>query len=221
MISRIEGELIEVTSGKVQLRCDHRTYELLVPASDELQLDARVGQRIEFHTLHYLEGQGQGTSFVPRLIGFGSIEALQFFELFTTVKGLGARKALRALQLPFGSVAQAISAKDQGLLVSLPEIGKRTAETIIAQLHGKVDRFTELTPGNAPSMIEAKEGDETGSNCRGGRLSLINDAVAILVQLGEPKIQARQLVDRALDADGSIESADDLVAGAFQLKALI
>ncbi|MCZ6836236.1 MAG: hypothetical protein O7G85_10715, partial [Planctomycetota bacterium] len=63
MISRIEGQLRRVTTGKVELRCDHRTYELLVPASDELTLDAQVGQTIEFHTLQYLEGQGQGSSF--------------------------------------------------------------------------------------------------------------------------------------------------------------
>ncbi|MCZ6835172.1 MAG: helix-hairpin-helix domain-containing protein, partial [Planctomycetota bacterium] len=172
-----------------------------------------------FHTLQYLEGQGQGSSFIPRLIGFASLEARQFFELFTTVKGLGAKKALKALQLPFGSIAEAISAKDHGLLVSLPEIGKRTAETIIAELYGKVDRFIELKP--LPGDGKASSPSNQDSTSDGGRLSLINDAVAILVQLGEPRLQARQLVDRALEADGSIDSADDLVAGAFQLKALV
>ena len=39
---------------------------------DAMALAARIGQPASFHTLHYLEGQGQGSSFWPRLIGFQS-----------------------------------------------------------------------------------------------------------------------------------------------------
>jgi hypothetical protein len=53
-----------------------------------------------------------------------------------------------------------------------------------------------------------------------GRSSLVNDAVGILTQLGEQKMTARQLVDRALAADPTLDSADGLVAAAFRLKEL-
>ena len=42
-------------------------------------------------------------------------------------------------------MAAAIAGKNT-LLTSLPEIGKRTAETIIAELSGKVDDFIEDVP---------------------------------------------------------------------------
>jgi Holliday junction DNA helicase RuvA len=208
MINRIEGLLHSVTDdGRALLRCDHITYELFIPGADQQRLASMIGERIDFHTLHYLEGRDQGAAYMPRLIGFSCPEDRAFFELFTTVKGIGNRKALRALQLPFATIAAAIAEKDVDLLKSLPEIGKRTAETIVAELHGKVDRFVELKPLTST----ATPGDNA-------RLSLINDAVAVLSQLGEQKLTARQLVDRALNADPTLDSPEALVAAAFRLK---
>jgi len=212
MISRIEGDLVSITEdGRAFLCCDHITYELLIPGADHQRLATMIGQSVRFHTLYYLENQGQGAAYIPRLIGFASPEDRSFFELFTTVKGIGNRKALRALQLPFGAVAAAIAEKDVELLVSLPEIGKRTAETIVAELHGKVDRFVEAKPFGGP---------DGGGGADAGRAALIRDAVGVLTQLGEQKIHARQLVDRALAADPALETAERVVAAAFRLKEL-
>ncbi|MHC4385025.1 MAG: Holliday junction branch migration protein RuvA [Planctomycetota bacterium] len=203
MISRIEGDLLGAADGAVELRCGAITYVLLVPAADEPRLVPLIGHRVEFHALHYLESQGQGTSFVPRLIGFGSTEERAFFELLTTVKGLGMRKALRALRLPYRAVARAIATEDLEVLTSLPEIGRRTAQTIVAELGGKVDRFLELKP------------DETAES---GQPVIVRDAVAVLVQLGESKPQARLLIEQALADDPDVSSADDLVAAAYRVK---
>jgi Holliday junction DNA helicase RuvA len=209
MISRLEGELIEVDGGRASVRCGQLTYDLLVPAADQAELASRLNETVHFHTLHYLEGQGQGTSFVPRLIGFQTEADRRFFELFTTVKGMSNRKALRALALPFSTIAGAIATKDVVTLKSLPEVGPRTAQTIVAELHGKVDQVIELKPGDgmpAASGVEAADAD------------VIRDAVAVLHQLGEPAHQARQLVERALAADPTIDTPDGLVAAAFRLK---
>ena len=208
MISRIEGELVGVEDGRAELRCGDLTYMLLVPAADEDALLERVGSRIRIHTLHYLEAQGQGASFVPRLIGFASAEARAFFELLTTVKGFGARKALRSMSLPYTTIAEAIACRDTGLLVALPEIGKRTADTIIAELNGKVDRFLGPAPGDRP-------GDAAPS----GSALVMRDAVAALTQLGEPKLHARQLVEQAFADNPALDTPDALVAAAYRVRA--
>jgi len=210
MITRIEGELLAVNDGRVELSCPPHTYELLIPAGDTQRLSPRVGETVRFHTLHFLESQGQGASYVPRLVGFQTPDQRAFFELFTTVRGMGVRKALRALQLPFETVADAIAAKDTDVLVSLPEIGKRTAETIIAELHDRVNQFMELKPeSRQPQTPEEKQ-----------RAELINDAVTVLTQLGESKVHARQLVERALAADPTLETPDAVMEAAFRLKEL-
>jgi Holliday junction DNA helicase RuvA len=164
-----------------------------------MALAARIGQPVRFHTLHYLEGQGQGSSFWPRLIGFQHAADRAFFELFTTVKGIGNRKALRALQLPFGRVAAAIAERDHALLQSLPEIGRRTAEAICVELKGKVDPFVK---GGGPAAGSAPAGGKGAARgpitAEGKLLAAARDAVEVLAQLGHPKTIARDMVERVM-----------------------
>ncbi len=178
------------------------TYELLVPAADVPKLLERLGDQIEFHTMHYFEGQSQGTSFIPRLVGFSCDRDREFFQLFTTVKGIGNRKALRSLVRPFVEIATAIANRDLNALTSLPEIGKRSAETIVAELSGKIDRFV----GNVMPTVDVKMPTFGG------------DAIAMLVQLGESPQDARKLVELAMDREPTIQTADQLVQTSFQLK---
>jgi Holliday junction DNA helicase RuvA len=197
MITQLSGTLTAIDDGAAHVQCGELTYEVLVPAADAMALAARIGQPVRFHTLHYLEGQGQGSSFWPRLVGFQHASDRAFFELFTTVKGIGNRKALRALQLPFAQVAEAIAARDHALLQSLPEIGKRTAEAICVELKGRVDPFVRglgAPAGAAPGKPVAR-GPVTAE---GKLLSAARDAVEVLAQLGHPKPAARDMVERVL-----------------------
>ncbi len=202
MITRIRGQLAELTERSALIHIDAMTYELLVPASDVPPLLGLIGTEVEFYTLHFLEGQSQGSSFTPRLIGFSSDRDRSFFELFTTVKGIGNKKALRALVRPFTETASAIANKDASALVGLPEIGKRSAETIIAELHGKVNVFV----GEFASTIEV-----TMPACS-------EDAISMLVQLGETKRDAKRLIQLAVESLETVDSADQLVQTSFQLK---
>lgn len=269
MISRLRGEVIRVEDGAAEVRAGDLVYEVLIPAADEERLRGQVGETVEFHTLHYLEGQGQGSSFWPKLVGFRSPLERDFFELFTTVKGIGNRKALRALQMPFGMVAELIVRRDVSMLTTLPEIGRKTAETIVVELKGKVERFTVLgrgtevnragasapkgastaAPGSSAASASSAASGPTAapaSNARAPRSAKIQaqatslggarsasetsiaessagtgspftDAIEILVQLGESRLTARQLVERALDRDPEIRAADQIVAAALRL----
>jgi Holliday junction DNA helicase RuvA len=208
VIARIDGQLEGISDGAALVRAGAIVYEVLVPAYDQMRLAASIGEAISLHTLHYLEGQGQGSSFWPRLIGFATPEERTFFELFTTVKGIGNRKALRALQLPVATVAEAIANRDIATLQSLPEIGKKTAESIVLELKDKASRFL-----GASMMAEAKPMDP-----KVGRLR--TDAIAVLIQLGESRPVALNLVERVLTADPTILSADEVVTAAFRLKDL-
>ena len=157
MINRIEGILESMEETAALVVVGDIAYEVAVPAADIPELYSRIGGRMTFHTLHYLESQGQGSSFWPKLIGFQSPKDRAFFELVTTVKGIGVRRALRALTIPFARVAEAIVMKDLALLMSLPEIGRKTAETMVLELRDKMDSFAKAhrrTP--QPSLQCAK-----------------------------------------------------------------
>jgi Holliday junction DNA helicase RuvA len=202
MIRRVEGTLVGVGEGRAEVRCGELTYELLVPAADQVRLAGEVGETVCFHTMHFLESQAQGAAYVPRLVGFASAEARAFFEVLTTVKGLGVRRSLRALAQPYPEIARAIVARDLDTLTALPEIGRRIAETIVTQLRGKVDKFVELKPRET----------------LGGAPTLTADAIATLTRLGEPRAVAERLIERVLREEPAPETAGDLVALALRLK---
>ncbi|MDA0975515.1 MAG: Holliday junction branch migration protein RuvA [Phycisphaerales bacterium] len=209
MISRLRGTLESVGEHSVVVACGDLAYEVLVPAADLARYEAAVGEEVVLFTIHVLEGVSQGASYRPRLIGFATAADRSFFETFTTVRGFGTRKALRALAIPFPRVAEAIASGDVGVLSSLPEIGRKTAQTIVAELSESVDDYLR----------------EVGSNARGGgptqddparRLAL--DAIEVLVQLGEPRPTARELVDRAVATAPIPDSVEATVTAALRLR---
>jgi Holliday junction DNA helicase RuvA len=194
MIDRMQGtlEAIEGNRALLALR-DGLVLEVLCPAFLALRLQPSVGQSVRLFTIVYLEGQGQGSSFEPRLLGFASTSDRAFFEALTSVSGIGNRKALRALVHEPATIARAIVEKDAKFLSTLPEIGKRMAERLITELDGKVEAFAvgATSADRSPVRIEPK-----------GTLSALppaaQDAVAALVALGQQRSEAEEAVTRAL-----------------------
>lgn len=205
MIARIAGRLEAASAGSVLLDAGAGVwYEVLVPACDAERLARHVGQDVALHTIHHIEGDPARGQMTPRLIGFSTEADRDFFRLFTTVKGIGVRKALRALVRSPAQVAAAIAAKDAKFLQALPEIGKRTAEQIIAALHGKVDEFV----GELPAREERAELPEAAA-----------EAVAVLVQLGERRSDALALVERVLAVAPACDTPEAIIQQAYRQKA--
>src|SRR3982750_1553084 len=104
MISAITGYLKKVDDDRIHVQVGPLMYELLVPAADVADLHASLGRELTLHTLCYLEGDPNRGNLEPRLIGFVRPGDKRFYERFTTVKGIGARTALRALTVPVGQI---------------------------------------------------------------------------------------------------------------------
>ena len=214
MIARIEGTLESLDSATALIQVEGGlTYEVLLPAYTSARLGGSIGEPVSLHTLQYFESHDQGTTLLPRLAGFATRDDRAFFELFTTCKGIGRRRGLRAMTLATSQLAGAIADRDAALLQSLPEVGKRTAETIIATLREKVDRFME--PAAAAGEGETPGGP--GAPARGG---VAREALDVLVQLGENRAQALIWVDQAMAADDN-EKPDDvqaLISEVYRIK---
>ena len=103
MISAISGELRRVEEDRVSVQCGAILYELLVPAADVTELHVNLGEQVTFHTIFYLEGDAARGNLEPKLIGFLRADDRKFFERFTTVKGIGPKKALK-LVMEFGAI---------------------------------------------------------------------------------------------------------------------
>lgn len=211
MLARITGVVELVEGGTALLSVDGAglAYEVMLSSRLAAELAGRIGEQRTLHTLQHIDASGHGSTQVPRLIGFASREERRFFELFTTVKGVGSRKALRAMAEPTGRIAMAIADGDTAFLESLPEIGKRSAQTIVAELRGKVDAYID------PS---ARSNADDGA-ARSVEVRITHDAAAqaleALVRLGESRQDAERMVRTAVERDPDLASADEILAAAF------
>jgi Holliday junction DNA helicase RuvA len=218
MIARITGILEGVEGGAALVRVgDGVTYQVLVPAYTAGRLGGSIGRTITLHTYYFIESQGQGMTMIPRLAGFQSEQDRRFYELFTTVKGIGNKRALRAMALEAGQIAAAIADRDLALLQTLPEVGRRTAETVVATLSGKVDAF--LTPASHPAS--AGPGSAAAeSGVTGGAGGMARAAMEVLLQLGENRTEALAWIDQALrDEKDRPRDVQDLIQRVYRIKA--
>jgi holliday junction DNA helicase RuvA len=206
MISALTGNLSKVHDSSVELAAGAFVFSLLVPAIDVEPLRSRLNQELTFHTIFYLEGSSAGGNLDPKLIGFQREDDRRFFELFTTVKGIGPKTALRALTEPIGTIAAWIEAKDGKSLTKLNGIGKRGAELICAELAGKVTKFARFT--------DADVGRSTSAIAKASSKSFTpdqEDAIRALVNLGERRLDAEALLERVLRSDAKMKDANEML----------
>lgn len=210
MIARIEGTLVGIEQGAAMVSTPGGfTFQVLVPAYTAARLGGSLDQAVSFTTYCFVESQSQGSTLIPRLAGFTNSEDRAFYELFVTCKGIGPKRALRAMAIATHQIAAAIADRDATMLQSLPEIGKRTAETIIATLRGKVDHFIDI-PASTSGVKPAAPS-----------ISIAREALEVLLQLGENRIEALAWIDRALAAseEAPPKDAQGLLAAVYRIKA--
>lgn len=208
MIARITGTLLSLdgTANAVLLEVGDIAYEVMVPGYSVSDLSQKINRSVTLFCLEYHEGSASGSNFVPRLVGFPQAQDKAFFQRFISVKGIGIRKALRALARPLADIAYSIEQGDTKMLITLPEIGKRTAEQIIAELKGKMEDFAIAAVHPAGVVRKA-------------RSEIEQEAIDILIQLGERADQAENLIERVMRGRDDIKTTDAIVQAVYRAKA--
>lgn len=204
MIAQIEGTLqsLATTSGLVKV--GQVSYEVMLPGYAISELSGKIGRDITLCTMEYLEGTPGKGNLVPRMVGFLSEEEREFFNKYTSVKGLGIKKGLKSLTIPIATIAGAIEAGDEKMLIALPAVGKRLAQLIIAELKGKLKDFA----------IESAHPQTTGTVFD----SFQTEAMEILVAWGEKRNEAIELIALASKKHPDIKTAEQLVPLVYKIK---
>lgn len=208
MIVRMTGTVSDVHDDSVVIDRDGIGYEVLICGYSAGELRSCTGQEVTLHTTEYFEGSSVGGNLIPRLVGFLHAADRAFFSRFITVKGMGVRKAIKALALPTGQVAAAIEAGNARALAGLPGIGKRLADTIIAELKGKVTEFAleEAEPHAEPAGTSAGWSHEQ------------RDALEVMVALGERRQDAQRWLERAIQLHPDAAGPDEWVRLAYRVR---
>jgi Holliday junction DNA helicase RuvA len=204
MISRIRGKLVSVAENRVELEAAPLVYEVLVPSSALAGLRGRLDQEVEFFVHHYIEGLQSGNA-SPRLVGFLSELEREFFEQFIKVPGVGVKTALRALVIPVARAARAIEDGDVPALTEMPGIGRRTADKIVAELKGKVQKYALLGAEAEPEAAPL--------------LDFQAEAMEVLLRLGYKRFEAERMIRKVMAQKRAIASAEVLVQEIFKSRA--
>jgi Holliday junction DNA helicase RuvA len=199
MISRITGKIVEKGANYLLIDVSGICYEVLIPQAVMQRLDdeniANDG-KISLITFHY--HQVEPSKSTPVLIGFLNDIEKDFFQVFITVSGIGPRAALKALNKPISLIAKAIDEGDINFLRSLPGIGEQRAKEIVAKLQNKVGKFGLIQDSKAKGHVEKHK-------------DIVDDALAVLMQLEYKKSEAMQMIKKAMEMSPDIEATEDLL----------
>ncbi len=205
MIGYLEGKILHSGQDNILLLAGSTGYELTVNQrlAEKLANAGRDDVTALYVYYHQTERQPK-----PVLIGFETFEEKQFFQIFITVAAIGPLKAVKAMSCPAGDIAAAIENKDVKFLTGLNGIGKRTAEKIIATLHGKLEKFVILSGGSD---------QENKVQVQAEKSKIAEQVADVLVeQLGHSTGSARRMIAEALARNTMISTPEELFDEIFR-----
>lgn len=200
MIGYLEGSLLKKTDERILLLANQVGYEVLVPAIVMQRLkNKQIGDPVAMY-IYFQQTERQPK---PVLIGFNQEIEKEFFQHFISVSAIGPLKALKALSRPVSDIANAIEAQNVGELAQLKGIGRRTAQKIVATLHGKMDKFVGI---DGPSRARQDPNADISAH-----------VFEVLVgQLGHKAGEAQRLIQEAFKRNPSITTSEQLFAEVYR-----
>ena len=204
MIAQISGKLVELNSNTAVVQVGQLCYEILLPGYLVSALSNKIHQEITLCTMEYYEGTVGGGNLIPRIVGFLNSGEKAFFARYTSVKGIGIRKGLKSLTIPIATIASAIENGEEKILLTLPSVGKRLAQHMIAELKGKLGDFAAKA-----TVSEQREDAFAGFQI---------EAMEILIAWGEKRNEIMELIQLASRKHPEIKSAEELVPLVYRIK---
>lgn len=192
MIAFVEGELVDKQPDNITVSVGGIGLQISVPLSTlEALGPARSRVRVET-VLHAREDAMQ-------LYGFATTEEKRLFEVLITLPGIGPGVALNILSgATVAEFTAAIINEDIGKLVSLPKIGRKTAQRLIMELR---DKLAAMDTGGTQALPVAPAGETPE----------VDDAITGLVSLGLDHPEARRQVIRVLSESAETPDAEEII----------
>jgi len=203
VITRISGQLLRLDDDSATLGIEAFEYQVFIAEFTRRQLQASVGQPTSLHTIYYHDGDPSRGRVTPRLVGFLSEVEREFFDMFCSVDGVGAKKALRAMVRPVQDIAVMIEEQDVKGLSSLPGVGAATAERIIAKLRRKMSKFALLVGRQEPYAADVER-------------DVVEETFNALRTLGHSESDSRRLLDTVLKTKRKFGDVETMLQAIYQ-----
>ena len=201
MIAFLRGKVLTTTAETVILDVNGVGYEAYCTGSVFRKIT--VGAVAELYT--YLQVKEDGIT----LFGFDTPKEKELFLKLISVSGVGPKLGISILAaLSADDFAFAVATADVKRLSAVKGLGKKTAEKIVLELHGKIsaaevlgasgDDFTPTAQQAAPVKLSAMD----------------EEAVSALMGLGFTKNESVQAVKRAFENGAT--TVEELIRKALQ-----
>lgn len=180
MFALITGKLASKSVNEVIVDVGGIGYRVFIPLSSFYELPDAGGD-VTFHLHTHVKEDA------IHLFGFRTVEEKTIFQLMVQVSGIGPKLAINVLSgISALELVKAIANGDLARLVTIPGIGRKTAERIVFELKEKFSKLASMeAPGSAP--------------CGAPGDILREDALSALVNLGYKLPAANHALDRALE----------------------
>ncbi|MCX7874975.1 MAG: Holliday junction branch migration protein RuvA [Melioribacteraceae bacterium] len=188
MIGFIKGKVINKKPTKILIDVNGVGYLLNISINTFEKINEQ--EEISLYThLHVREDQLE-------LFGFYTEAEKEMFELLISVSGIGPKSAQGILSgIQIDDLKEALKTSNISRLISIPGIGRKTAERLMIELRDKVDN------------ISVEKSSLVSGNIR-------NDAVAALVNLGYNQKVSERIVRAILDIKPN-STIEDLIREAL------
>ena len=184
MIAYLRGRVITTTAETAVLDVHGVGYELYCTAA----AFSKIAQSETAELYTYLQLKEDGAT----LYGFATPKEKDLFLQLISVSGVGPKLAVSILMgLSADALAEAIATADVKRLSTVKGLGKKTAEKIILELHGKISAAEIMSVSEEPVAAKAQEQKLMPED---------EDAVSALMGLGFTRNESVHAVKRARES---------------------
>jgi len=192
MIAHLSGTLLAKQATSVIVDVAGVGYDVAIPLSTFYELD-EPGSPVQLRIYTHVREDAL------QLYGFKTSRERELFLQLISVSGVGPGLAIKLLSgMNADEMIAAIHTNNLARLVSIPGVGRKTAERLVVDLRDKIAALSsrELEEGFAAKA--AAGGASTSPD------SIHSDALSALQNLGYQKSAAEKAVKNAIDEGGEI-----------------
>ena len=200
MIAYLKAKVLVLTAETAILEVNGVGYELYCSGSAFRKMS--IGETVEVYT--YLQVKEDGIT----LFGFATPQEKDLFLKITSVPNVGPKLGISVLTcLTPDEFLSAVATADVKKLSSVKGLGKKTAEKIVLELHGKI----------SAAEVMSASGDDLSMRAETAVPALSKDdeeAVSALMSLGFTKSESVNAVKRAKEQGA--KRVEDIIKKALQ-----
>ena len=199
MISYLRGRVVYLTEETLVLDVNGVGYEIYCSGG----AFRKIGNSETAEIYTYLQVKEDGIT----LFGFASLQEKELFLKVLSVQGVGPKLGIAILTgLSADEFALAVQTADVKRLSAVKGLGKKTAEKIILELHGKI---------SAAEVINASGDDLNKQAEPTAKLTAVEeDAVSALMGLGFTKTESVNAVKKARESGAT--GVEEIIMRALQ-----